>query len=79
MIDQIQEICNPFRTLNSKSLLNIHTGKAASDAVKQCLLNIPENGKACHNKFVEECTADAGRFEKPITRFKLVTFENECA
>ena len=79
MIDQILETCNPFQDLNSESLFNIHTGKAASDAVKQCLLNIPGNGKAYHKKFIEECTADAGRFEKPITRFKLVTFQNECA
>ena len=74
MIGQIQETCNPFQDLNSESLFNIHTGKAASDAVKQCLLNIQEDGKACHNKFVEECTA-----EKPITRFELVTFQNKCA
>ena len=78
MIDQIEETCNPFQDLNSESLFSIHTGKAASDAVKQCLLKIPENRKACHNEFVEECTAaDASRLEKLITRFKLVTFQNE--
>ena len=35
MIDQIQETCNPFQDLSSKSLFNIHTGKAASYAVNQ--------------------------------------------
>ena len=64
MIDQIQDTCNPFQYLNCEALFNNHTSKAASDAIKQCLLNILENRKTCHKMFVEECTADASRLKK---------------
>ena len=73
----IQETCDPFRMSSEDKLYNIHTGKVASEDVRQCLLTIPEKGKARHKQFVDECIQNPDRFEKPISKVKLETFRNE--
>ena len=46
--------------------------------MRQCLLTIPEKGKARHKQFVDECIQNPDRFEKPISKVMLETFRNEC-
>ena len=60
-------------------LINVYTGKSASDDVKDFLLTIPEKGRERYEKFKEECIADPGRFEKRISKVKLHTFQREGA
>ena len=79
VLEQIRSSCNPFEGEPSEKLFNIHTGKAASDEVRQSLLKVPENGRALHQKFIEECEADADRFEHPIKKAALQTFADKGA
>ena len=56
----------------------MNTGKAASQAVRDCLLNVPEKGSELHN-FISECQEDPSRFERLIKKQKLLTFKDEGA
>lgn len=78
VISQIESCVNPFTLDPSLPLINISTGKNASDAVSTSLLNIPEEGKKRHESFVKECLDSAARFEKPIRKNPLRTFASEC-
>ena len=56
----------------------MNTGKAASQAVRDCLLNVPEKGSELHN-FISECQEDPSRFERLTKKQKLLTFKDEGA
>lgn len=66
---------NPFNVGVPKDLLiNISSGKAASERVEQFLLNFEKNGEMKRKSFIEECEADVNRFEKSLTRTPLLNF-----
>lgn len=58
-------------------LINISSGKAASEPVEQFLLNIEKNGEIQRKLFIEECEADINRFEKSIKRTPLLNFSQD--
>ena len=58
-------------------MFNIQTGKAASNEVKTCLLDIRHTGEERHKNFVRECPDNPTRFEEPIKRVKLLTFKQD--
>ena len=89
IVKQIERSVNPF-SLNvagadedpapdTDFLVNISTGKSATDEITNCLLNIQTAGRERHKKFVEECGEDPERFEQRIERFKLITFKMQGA
>ena len=57
----------------SQTLFNIQTGKAASNEVNTCLLDIRHTGEERHKNFVREYLDNHARFEEPIKRVKLLT------
>jgi len=61
------------------ALYNLSTVKAASQAVRDCLLEVPKKGKELHEAFIRDYNDDPDRFEKPISKVKLITFRNEGA
>ena len=79
VIHQIEQSCNPFHDQTSDVLFNIHTGKAASRAVEESLVSVPQVGKIRHKKFMDTCIADPSKFEQPIKKVKLKNFESDCA
>lgn len=81
VIEHIEKSRNPFQNSNSGPtiLVNLNTGKAASPAVRDCLLNVPQKGRELHKNFIHECQGDPSRFERPIAKQKLLTFKDEGA
>ena len=69
---------NPFTITGDAPLVNISTEKSVPVAVKNSLLSVPQEGRKMHEKFVRECLDDPTRFERPITRNKLLTFAKQC-
>ena len=66
---------NPFSyDIEKCCLLNITSGKSTNDEVASLPLNVESNGREAHEKFIEECTEDTTRYEKPIKRNKVYTF-----
>ena len=80
---QILSSFNPFDKsivqAPSTTLFNIHTGKSAPEEVTSCLLNIQRIGEERHANFVVECHNNPSRFEEPIQRVKLLTFQQTGA
>ena len=69
----IQETMNPFDVnLDPDKLYNIGTGLAAVNSAQNVLLNAFKNGENVRKKFIEECSQDSRRFEKPIKRQKII-------
>ena len=79
VVDQITDT-HPVSSFSSTSasLYNMNTGRATSDAARECLLSVPERGEQCHREFVETCKDDPKRFERRISKVKLVSFKDEC-
>ena len=74
----IENTINPFSTdVDSNCLLNIETGRAASEETVAFLLNVQEAGNAHREKFIKEVNERPDRFEEPIKRNNLNTFQNE--
>ena len=80
MINFIRNSLNPF-TLEASELplVNISTGKAASDLTSEFLINVQSIGNKSRDKFIDECVESPYRFEKPITRVKVYTFASDGA
>lgn len=75
--EQIKDTCCPFQKFSQdQKLYSISTGKASSDATRECLLHVPDTGERRHREFVKMCTDDSTRFERPIPKMKLVTFRD---
>ncbi|CAG9818900.1 unnamed protein product [Phaedon cochleariae] len=76
MVNHISTTLNPFLSAISdhNQLLNLATGKAATECTKNFLLNIVSMGEKLRDKFVAECREDASRFEKPIPKQKIQSF-----
>jgi hypothetical protein len=80
VMNHIRETHNPFTSESDKDqLINISTGKVASEGVKKFLLSIPKMGQEKHKEFIKACQENPQRFEEPIKRVKLLTFQDECA
>ena len=67
----------PLSIHQSQTLFNIQTGKAASNEVKTCLLDIRHTGEERPKNFVRGCLDNPTRFEEPIKRVKLLTFKQD--
>ena len=80
LINAITESCDPFSLPASTSacLLNIATGKAASQETQGYLTGSLVAGHTLRVKFQQECTADEQRFLKPIKRRKVCNFAQEA-
>ena len=71
---------NPFdATIDKQQLFNISSGKAASKAVQNYLITIEEIGNKLREQFIPECTDSAKRFEKAISKVKIMNFSSEIA
>ena len=76
LMSVIEETMNPFSPNVSKDeLFIISTGKATTKEASRFLLNVKKLGSDARKKFIRECNEDPARFEKPITRSKLRTFQ----
>ena len=60
-------------------MLNIATGKGASDVTQKYLIESLSTGKELHRKFLEECVKDNARLVKPMKRRKVNNFASENA
>jgi len=70
---------NPFNLDQvSEALVNITTGKIASQEVQKSLENIPEKGKSAFETFVNERLGDGHikRFWDPLGRIIVLTFSD---
>jgi len=72
----ITDSCDPFSSpaTTLTCLLNIATGKSASQETQQYLTTSLVAGKELRIQFQEECSADRERFLKPIRRRKVQNF-----
>ena len=78
VIVMIQETMNPFDVnLDPDKLYNIGTGLAAVNSAQNVLLNAFKNGENVRKKFIEECSQDSRRFQKPIKRQTIISFAAE--
>ena len=75
----VTESCDPFSSPASTSvcLLNIATGRAASQKTQEYLTGSLVSGRKLHVKFQEECAAEEDRLMKPIQRRKVSNFAQE--
>ena len=78
LLKTIDGFANPF-TVESESLVNIQTGKAATSDITMSLLSVEQIGKGKHDTFVTECINDPTRFERPIAQNQLRTFADQGA
>ncbi|XP_047992980.1 uncharacterized protein LOC125231567 [Leguminivora glycinivorella] len=79
-INAFTKFVNPFETnIDQQQLFNISSGKAASQAVQDYLLNIEANGAKLREQFISECTNSSERFEKAIPKVKIMNFSTEIS
>lgn len=80
IIEAIKNTMDPFEdTIDQTVLFNISTGKSASESVTNFLLSAKTIGNEQKLKFISECNMEPERFEKPITRNKILNFASQCA
>lgn len=80
VVNFVRNCLNPFTSEASDlPLVNISTGRAASNLTSDFLLNVISIGDRARDKFIDECVEDPYRFEKPITRGRINTFANDGA
>ena len=73
--NSIREMINPFdASINKDVLFNIKTGRKASHAADHYLLSVISEGECKRDTFINECNGDHNRFEKAITKSKIVNF-----
>ena len=79
LFNAVTESCDPFSSPASTSacLLNIATGRAASQETQEYLTGSLVSGHKLHVKFQEECAAEEERLMKPIQRRKVSNFAQE--
>lgn len=71
---KIEEFCNPFRDDAPTSLVNIATGKVASQATESYLFHVLERGRDERHKFQEEWITNSSRFLEPVKRTRVQNF-----
>lgn len=76
--EQVDKNINPFcDEINASNLFNLSTGKAASPETVEFLLNVTSIGQQQRDAFIEECSMDGTRFDRPIRRNKIKNFADE--
>lgn len=79
IINSIKSCLNPFdENINKDYLYNISTGKAANNQVADFLLNSNNVGETLKQNFINECSLDDTRFNKPIKRNIIKNFASDC-
>ena len=74
----IMDTMNPFnKEIDPQYIFNIGSGKAASNATADFLLNCQKIGECAQEKFVKECIQDPTIFEEKIPCQKTSTFATE--
>ena len=74
LLSKLEDTCNPFSEDAPSTLVNITTGKAATQATSKYLLGILKRGHSLRCKFYEECVADDARLLKTVKRVKVYNF-----
>ena len=79
LFNAVTESCDPFSSPASTSvcLLNIATGRAASQETQEYLTGSLVSGHKLHVKFQEECAAEEERLMKSIQRRKVSNVAQE--
>ena len=76
--NSICEMINPSdASINKDVLFKIKTGRKASSAADHYLLSMISKGECKRDTFINECNGDHNRFEKAITKSKIVNFVTE--
>ena len=72
----IFETCNPFDepAISSMYLINIATGKAATEATEKYPTSVLETGKSARIAFENECNVNKKRFFMPIKKIPVMNF-----
>lgn len=79
-IDTFSKFINPFDIgMDKLQLFNISSGKAATQAVQDYLVNIEENGQNLREQFITKCTNSPNSFEDPISKVKIMNFSYEVS
>ena len=74
----IREMINPFNaSINKDVLFNIKKGRKASHAAGHYVLSVISERECKKDTFLNECNDDDNRFEKAITKSKIVNFGTE--
>ena len=74
----IIDTMNPFnKEVNPEYIFNLGSGKAASNATADFLLNCQQIGECAQENFIKECIQRPTRFEEKIARQKTSTFATE--
>lgn len=77
-VRELGENINPFgEELNPNNLFNLSSGRAASEAITEFLLNIQSTGIQQMEQFINECRIDKNRFYRAIKRNKVNNFSVE--
>ena len=77
VIKEIEDTLNSF-TVSDDHLYCLTTGKAASDDVRNDLLQVMEKGTLWHEEFLSQCKENSERFEEPIKRRKVRNFAHDA-
>ena len=78
LLRTINGFANPF-TVDSEAIVNIQTGRAATNEITESLLKVESIGREKHDTFVAECISDPTRFERSIPQNRLRTFAEQGA
>lgn len=75
-VNLLKQNINPFNSVDSDSnqLYNIATGQAASQEVRDFLLNVEGDGHRLRETFISECAESESRFELTIKQNKILNF-----
>lgn len=78
-LDLISQFQDPFaEDMPPTLLVNISTGRAASEKTAHFLSNVFEEGKELRKNFITECVERPRRFEEPIKRITIQSFATEA-
>ena len=75
--EMVNNTCNPFSDSVPTQLVNIATGRVASQNTSDYLTNSLIRGSTLKQNFVSECIDDSERFQKTIRRVKIQNFAAE--
>ena len=76
-ITAIERTMDPFSAdLDKNELFNISSGRAVTHEISASLLKVREIGETARLGFIKECNEDPSKFEKPIKRCNIKTFQD---
>ena len=64
-------------SINKDVSFNIKTGRKASSVAEHYLVSVISQRECNRDTFINECSGDHNRFEKGITKSKIVNFATE--